>query len=156
MASFRTRYDDHTFYSIMAFVSFSPNITHSIYSLPYFVFVVFRFPLLFIIDEHYLRAIKTRYLWQTRVHIQPLPSPPTKNDLAMNIFVMARTIFSYFWQYIWFSLVFRGSMNIRKQKRVENVDVLAHFMAHIGYEVTRTGLWIVFSVVNVGVNGIIQ
>ena len=85
MASFRTRYDDDTFYSIMAFVSFSPNITHSIYSLPYFVFVLFRFPLLFIIDEHYLRAIKTRYLWQTRVHIQPLPSPPTKNDLAMNI-----------------------------------------------------------------------
>ena len=79
MASFRTRYDDNTFYSIMAFVSFSPNITHSIYSLPYFVFVVFRFPLLFIIDEHYLRAIKTRYLWQTRVHIQPLLSPPTTN-----------------------------------------------------------------------------
>ena len=99
MASFRTRYDDDTFYSIMAFVSFSPNITHSIYSLLYFVFVVFRrFPLLFIIDEHYLRAIKTRYLWQTRVHIQPLPSPPTKNDLAMNIFVIARMLFSYFWQ----------------------------------------------------------
>ena len=106
MASFRTRYDDDTFYSIMAFVSFSPNITHSIYSLPYFVFVVFRFPLLFIIDEHYLRAIKTRYLWQTRVHIQPLPSPPTKCDLAMNIFVMARTIFSYFWQYQYDFLLF--------------------------------------------------
>ena len=106
MASFRTRYDDDTFYSIMAFVSFSPNITHSIYSVPYFVFVSFRFPLLFIIDEHYLRAIKTRYLWQTRVHIQPLPSPPTKNDLAMNIIVMARTLFSYFWNHKYDSLVF--------------------------------------------------
>ena len=92
MASFRTRYDDDTFYSIMAFVpSFLQNITHSIFFPSTIVMLPF-------IDEHYLRAIKTRYLWQTRVHIQPLPSPPTKNDLAMNIFVMARTLFSYFWQ----------------------------------------------------------
>ena len=49
-----------------------------------------------IIDEHYLRAIKTRYLWQTRVHIQPLPSPPTKNDFAMNILSWLECYFHIF------------------------------------------------------------
>ena len=90
MASFRTRYD--TFILLWLLFSFS-EYTHNPFSLQSMALV---FPSTIIIDEHCLKAIKTRYLWQTRVHIQPLPAPPTTNGPIQDIFHKYHIMFSSF------------------------------------------------------------
>ena len=63
-------------YAFLFYYGFCSFFSSKYYTFHFFPSTIVMLPF---IDEHYLRAIKTRYLWQTRVHIQPLLSPPTTN-----------------------------------------------------------------------------
>ena len=90
MASFRTCYD--TFILLWLLFSFNKTKKYTFHFSLASRSVSLTTPTN-IIDEHYLRAIKTRYLWQTRVHIQPLPSPPTTNERPRKYFTFLYNIF---------------------------------------------------------------